>query len=541
MMPSMAARDRSPFSLATTSPGLALIPDRPDKILARKNLLLATDTLATQSVTLPAFTHTLSFTGSGTITLTGASTAGPLVGGGSLTFAPTAGSVTFTVTGTVTFAQLERGPTATAYQKITDWVTEYSAVSAGRITCYQDSAGTVPVTGVEQPVGKILDRSGRGNHATQPTSAARPILSALYNAVLYSEQFDNAIWVKTSATITANFTLAPDGCTTADLLTITGAGIVRQDPGVGVVAGAKLFVCVHLKYDTSQYVQVSYRSSAFTGLNAVVNFDLVNGTYSGAVGVADVTITAVANGFYKCGFSVTAIGADTTPVFIIAIVANSTAGYGEWVAGSVVVWGAQSIKRDVNLPYQATTASGTYDSVGFPTYLRFDNIDDKLITGNVDLTASDKLSIWASGLYNNNAANIASNGVIGTDHGIFQLGTYSGSGGSSLLYCQASGSFGARTVPVNIPARMVQYATIDLAGTTNATEIPVQRINGTQPAFTDYGAPDSGTGNFRNAPITLGVMNANFQGLVIRGGLTPAAESTLIERYMAEQLGVKLP
>lgn len=43
-------------------------------------------------------------------------------------------------------------------------------------TMYQDAAGTVPVTGVGQPVGLIRDKSGRNNHAYQTTSASRPIL-----------------------------------------------------------------------------------------------------------------------------------------------------------------------------------------------------------------------------------------------------------------------------------------------------------------------------------------------------------------------------
>lgn len=44
-------------------------------------------------------------------------------------------------------------------------------------TMFQDAAGTTPVTAVEQPVGKILDKSGRGNHATQSANTAyRPIL-----------------------------------------------------------------------------------------------------------------------------------------------------------------------------------------------------------------------------------------------------------------------------------------------------------------------------------------------------------------------------
>jgi hypothetical protein len=41
------------------------------------------------------------------------------------------------------------------------------------------------------------------------------------NLVLYSEQFDNAIWTKSGVTITANFTTAPDGNNTADLVTPT--------------------------------------------------------------------------------------------------------------------------------------------------------------------------------------------------------------------------------------------------------------------------------------------------------------------------------
>jgi hypothetical protein len=41
-------------------------------------------------------------------------------------------------------------------------------------TLFQDSAGTTPVTAAGQPVGRMLDKSGRGNHATQAISAQRP-------------------------------------------------------------------------------------------------------------------------------------------------------------------------------------------------------------------------------------------------------------------------------------------------------------------------------------------------------------------------------
>ena len=59
-------------------------------------------------------------------------------------------------------------------------------------TMFQDSAGTVPVTAVGQPVGRILDKSGRNNHAYQSTSASRPILRK--NAVTGANylEFDGA-------------------------------------------------------------------------------------------------------------------------------------------------------------------------------------------------------------------------------------------------------------------------------------------------------------------------------------------------------------
>lgn len=45
-------------------------------------------------------------------------------------------------------------------------------------TLFQDIAGTIPVTAVGQFVGKILDKSGNGNHWAASTSGKRPILTS---------------------------------------------------------------------------------------------------------------------------------------------------------------------------------------------------------------------------------------------------------------------------------------------------------------------------------------------------------------------------
>jgi hypothetical protein len=89
-----------------------------------KNLLLNSATLSTQNITSVAVPYTLSFENTGTVTLSGTSTAGPLVGTGvgnrvSLTFTPTAGTLTLTVSGTVSNAQLEIGSTANQYTPTT--------------------------------------------------------------------------------------------------------------------------------------------------------------------------------------------------------------------------------------------------------------------------------------------------------------------------------------------------------------------------------------------------------------------------------------
>lgn len=84
------------------------------------NSLIDGTNLSTQSVTLSAVAHTMSFYGSGSVTVSGGHSAtvagvGDFPSRKTYTFTPTAGSSTFTVSGDVKFAQLEAGAFATSY------------------------------------------------------------------------------------------------------------------------------------------------------------------------------------------------------------------------------------------------------------------------------------------------------------------------------------------------------------------------------------------------------------------------------------------
>jgi hypothetical protein len=68
-------------------------------------------------------------------------------------------------------------------------------------TMFQDSAGLVPTTADGQPVGLILDKSGRGNHAFQATAASRPLYKT--DGTYHWLEFDGVDDSLSTATFTA--------------------------------------------------------------------------------------------------------------------------------------------------------------------------------------------------------------------------------------------------------------------------------------------------------------------------------------------------
>lgn len=94
-------------------------------------------------------------------------------------------------------------------------------------TLFQDAAGTTPVTAVEQPVGKMLDKSGNGWHATQSITASRPVLSARKNLLVATETLST----QSVTTLAAKYCLSFWG---TGSITLSGTSlVVLQGTGAG--------------------------------------------------------------------------------------------------------------------------------------------------------------------------------------------------------------------------------------------------------------------------------------------------------------------
>ena len=134
-------------------------------------------------------------------------------------------------------------------------------------TLFQDSAGTTPVTAVEQPVGKMLDKSGRGNHATQTTSTKRPVLSARYNLLLATDTLSTQS-VITSAT---SYVLSFSGAGTVTL-TGTATGVKTSGSNSFTATAGTLTLTVVGSVTSASLVPADQASLPYQWVNTATDY-----------------------------------------------------------------------------------------------------------------------------------------------------------------------------------------------------------------------------------------------------------------------------
>jgi hypothetical protein len=156
------------------------------------------------------------------------------------------------------------------------------------------------------------------------------------NALLQSQTFNNASWAPANLTITANAATAPDGTLTADLVYPTTSGTTRRLQQGPTGSAVTTTWTIYAKYSGIRYIYAFKHD----GSAVAVWFDIQNGAV-GTVGSGyTASITALANGWYRC----THVGPGAVSNFS-GYIGLSSADNSESVTANgtdgVYLWGAQ--------------------------------------------------------------------------------------------------------------------------------------------------------------------------------------------------------
>lgn len=397
-------------------------------------------------------------------------------------------------------------------------------------TLFQDDAGATPVTTPGQTVGRILDKSGRSNHATQATESQKPIyginpIVGTRNIYTYTEQFDNAYWGKSAGpvTVAADVIVAPDGTTTADKVQETA----NTSPFFAINANPSP-VLFSSSYTWSGYFKAAERSFIsvnFSALGVMFLFNLTTGASRVSTGTATLTSTDVGNGWWRCTATFTTPASGINLLYhvigpalsLITLVTTGTDGYGFYI------WGAQLEQSATTTAYQKVVSQYEVTEAGVKSvgYLAFvQGIDDNMVTPTIT-PGIDKVQVFAG-------VRKLSDAAVGL---VAEFSTNSSSAGSMALFApsgvysnymfRSKGTVSSdNTSPFTFAALITNVITglADISGDSNVLRINASQVN--------QNLTDQGTGNYLAYPLYIGrrgsdstlPFNGRLYSLIVRFG-----------------------
>jgi len=279
---------------------------------------------------------------------TSSATASTLVQVAMITSATAVRLESWTAAGTETVflwgAQLEQRSAVTAYtptttQPITNYVPVLQS-AANNVARFDHN----PVTG--ESLGLLIEE--------QRT-----------NLFTYSEQFDDAAWVKIRASITANTVVAPDGTLTGDKLVANTDNNTHAtlNAATGTTNSSPITLSIFAKAGEYSGLRLRIQSSPTGTTVSDCNFDLITGvadtpTNTGTATSSSATITPVGNGWFRCSLRTTLTNSETQTNGYAFVGSNGTtfnfAGNG---FSGIYIWGAQLEAGAFPTSYIPTVAS----------------------------------------------------------------------------------------------------------------------------------------------------------------------------------------
>jgi hypothetical protein len=378
-------------------------------------------------------------------------------------------------------------------------------------TLFQDTAGSTPITAVTQPIGRVNDKSGLGNHATQPTAGSRPTYSARKNLLVKSEDFADVVWSSASSSLGAATVFSSGNV--ANLVLDTAAN--DQHTRITEISTAAGAVTVSFKVRKKDLDYVVFRAVQ-DGI--LCYFNVSSGTTGAISGAATTSISAsgadfvcvvqfVTAGDMQLHFGVTP--ADATLVYV-------GSGVGNYIGEPQVETGSTATR------YQRVNTASDYDTVGFPAFAQFDATDDALLFPAI--TFGGAFNTFVAGKVTSGTQGIHLWRTVDSSYGYW--GTYASASGlpPNQVTGVGSPSYAVNGVALSPVTRGQLYSQISgVDSVTETTGIVLSAETALQ--FSGYGA-----GSF------------NFQGnahrvLMISGTLT-AGEKLLCRQWCAEGNGV---
>lgn len=285
------------------------------------------------------------------------------------------------------------------------------------------------------------------------------------NLMLYSQEFDNAAWTKTDATVTTNAATSPDGTSSADKLVATAVSTNAHQVGqtVNFVAGTAYSMTCYMRAGEYAFGNLLLPSAAFTS-NQVGTFDLTNGLASVSVGTPTVSISNAGNGWWRVSIVATAT---TTAAGGATIRVNSTYSNnvytGDGTSG-IYVYGAQieaGAFATSYIPTVAAQVTRSRDAVSMTgtDFSNWYNSNQGTFIASFTVRQSSVVLVANDGTFNNRLPQMSIGSVSGYENFIVAGGTV-----VATLNPAGTHTFGT-TANVSVAYAVNNYAAVANGGT----------------------------------------------------------------------------
>lgn len=446
-------------------------------------------------------------------------------------------AVTYTVTslssGSVSASLgTNSAPARTSTGTFTDYV--YTS-STSSVAVAARSAGTTA------SIDNISVKALPGNHAFNPSgnSANFPVLSARYNLLTKTDQFDDAVWSKASTTVAQNAILAPDGTLSADKLVeaATPAAHFIASPAVSLASNGSVSGSIYVKAAERTWCVVRFGYQNY-GRYVNLSTGAIGSIYSAAPDTF--TVDSVGNGWFKVTLS-KAVSSGNIGLSVDVATADGTNNYAGDGTSGIYIWGADlRVANDAlgQPAYQRVNTATDYDTVGFKPYLAFNGVNQWLQTNSIDFTYGDKMFVCAGVRKLSDAATgmlfeTSSSALSGS----FSIRVPQGAA-ARYSYVSTGSSSGQADSPLTFqaPTTNILSGIGDISG-----DQSILRVNGSQVASSTV---DQGTGNYGNYPLYIGSragaslwFNGRLYGLVVAGKQASASEIASTETWLNDKTG----